>query len=237
MDPLHLRSAGTSLVISLAAGRPRSSTGAPTLAASSRTSPSSPSRSRTPPSTPPFLPGFSPRPPRAGAAGRGCAGTASPTASPASTSPSAFAPCSAAVTGNSAVVVPGGCRRRHHRGVHARTARRRPAGTAAHRHQLRHLALPAGRIGHRPPGGAGRRRTSGPDRALVPGTAPAAPAHPAGHLGADRPPRPHRPRLLAPVRRRHRRLRQPPRQGLGHAPGLERQPRTVRGHARRRAAP
>ncbi len=116
-------------------------------------------------------------------------------------------------------------------------ARRRPAGTAPHRHQHRHLAVPARRTGHRPPGGAGRRRTPGPDRPLVPGTPPAAPRHPAGHLGAHRPARPHRPRLLTALRRRNRRLRQPPRQGLGHPPGLERQPRTVRGQHRRTGAP
>ena len=70
-----------------------------------------------------------------------------------------------------------------------------------------------------------RHRNPGPDRPLVPGAPPAAPPHPAGHLGPHRPARPDRPRLLAAARRRHRRLRQPPRAGLGHAPGLERQPR------------
>ena len=130
---------------------------------------------------------------------------------------------------------PGRRRRRDPRLVRPHPARRRPAGTAPHRHQHRHLAVPARRTGHGPPGGAGRRRTPGPDRALVPGTPPAAPRHRAGNLGAHRPARPHRPRFLAALRRRNRRLRQPPRQGLGHPPGLERQPRTVRGHHRGRA--
>ena len=113
---------------------------------------------------------------------------------------------SASVEGNSAVVVQADSDTGLTVFVLPDTARRRPAGTAPHAHQPRHHPLPARRTGHRPPGGAGRRRTPGPDRALVPGTPPAAPPHPAGHLGPHGPPWPHRTRLLAALRRRHCRI-------------------------------
>src|SRR6478736_2323488 len=51
-----------------------------------------------------------------------------------------------------------------------------------------------------------------------------------------RPARPDRPRLVPAGGSRDRRLRQPHRPGLGHAPGLERQPRAVPRQPRRRPA-
>ena len=72
-------------------------------------------------------------------------------------------------------------------------ARRRPAGTApAPPLPTPAPALPARRTGHGPPGGAGRRRTPRPDRPLVPGTPPAAPPIQQGTWVRTGTARPHR---------------------------------------------
>ena len=55
--------------------------------------------------------------------------------------------------------------------------------------------------------------------------------------GCDGPPRPHGARFLPDFRRGHAGLRQSPREGLGDAPRLERQPRTVRSTPSPTAAP
>ena len=85
--------------------------------------------------------------------------------------------------------------------------------------------------------GPRRHGNPGPDRPLVPGVPPPAPSAAPGHLGPLGPARPDRPRRLAPAGRRHRRVREPPRAGLGRAPGLERQPRELRRRRRRTAGP
>ena len=128
---------------------------------------------------------------------------------------------------------PAGLRRRTRGQFRTHPARRRPAGAGSHRSPTAARADTSSTNWPRCSRWRRTPRTPRPHRTLVPRTPPAAARHPAGHLGPHRPARPHRPRLLAAVRRRHRRLRQPPRQGLGHAPGLERQPRAVRSTASR----
>ena len=80
MDPLHLRSAGTSLVISFDSGEAEVIHWGADLGATLPDLPSSANRSPTPPSTPPFPPGCCRRHPPAGAAVRPFAATGSPTA-------------------------------------------------------------------------------------------------------------------------------------------------------------
>ena len=109
MDPLHLRSAGTSLVISFDSGEAEVIHWGADLGASLPDLAILGDRSPTPPSMPPSLPDCCRRHPPAGADARPSAGTASPTASPATTSPSASAsrPSTLAQTAaaNSAVIV------------------------------------------------------------------------------------------------------------------------------------